>query len=106
MARGRFFCQKKKMDLNSNSSSYEEEDSAVDLPQPPAQAAIDPDAATEIIDVHHDGGIEEVEVEAVWEEVAEEASRKEALEPRTLGVPGLKTLMPGDLVEVLWAHGA
>ena len=44
----------------------------------------------------------EVEVEAVWEEEDSEAE----LDPGTLGVPGLKTLVPGDRVEVLWAHGA
>ena len=54
---------------------------------------------------------EEVQVEAVWELLEEEEEEevveaKELLDPRTLGVPGLKTLMPGDRVEVLWRHGA
>ena len=50
----------------------------------------------------------EVEVEAVWDEDEDEDEEVEAeeLDPRTLGVPGLKTLMPGDRVEVLWRHGA
>ena len=30
----------------------------------------------------------------------------EEIDPLTLGVPGLKTLIPGDRVEVLWRHGA
>jgi len=34
------------------------------------------------------------------------AGAPEELDSRTLGVPGLKTLMPGDCVEVLWRHGA
>merc|ERR1740124_1892121 len=45
----------------------------------------------------------EVEVEAVWE--AEDDEEEEELNPHTLGVPGLKTLVPGDHVEVLWANG-
>ena len=44
-----------------------------------------------------------VEMEVVQEEACSQA---EELDPRTLGVPGLKTLMPGDRVEVLWRHGA
>ena len=50
----------------------------------------------------------EVEVEAVWDEDEDEDEEVEAeeLDPRTLGVPGLKTLIPGDRVEVLWRHGA
>ena len=44
----------------------------------------------------------------VWEVVQEEEEEVEAeeLDPRTLGVPGLKTLILGDRVEVLWRHGA
>ena len=94
------------MDLNS--SSDEEEDTRVVPPQqPPAQAAIHPTggAATESMDVEDDDGIE-VEVEAVWEVEVAASSQTEELDPRTLGVPGLKTLMPGHCVEVLWAHGA
>ena len=52
---------------------------------------------------------EEVEVEAVWEVLEEEEEEEveaEELDPRTLGVPGLKTLILGDRVEVLWRHGA
>ena len=69
----------------------------------PAQAPSDQTggATTESMDV--DEGNEEVlevEVEAVWEDEEEE------LDPRTLGVPGLRTLVPGDHVEVLWANGA
>ena len=56
-------------------------------------------ATTESMDV--DEGNEEVlEVEEAEEQEEEE------LDPRTLGVPGLKTLVPGDHVEVLWANGA
>ena len=48
---------------------------------------------------------EEVEVvEAVVEVVETEACPQ--LDPSILGVPGLKTLVPGDRVEVLWTHGA
>ena len=53
---------------------------------------------------------EEVKVEAVWEVLEEEEEEEEVeaeeLDPRTLGVPGLKTLILGDRVEVLWRHGA
>ena len=70
----------------------------------PAQAPSDQTggATTESMDV--DEGNEEVlevEVEAVWEDDDEEE-----LDPRTLGVPGLRTLVPGDRIEVLWANGA
>ena len=61
------------------------------------------------VKIERDAGMEEVEVEAVWEVVEEEeevvAAAKE-IDPLTLGVPGLKTLIPGDRVEVLWRHGA
>ena len=43
-------------------------------------------------------------MEVVQEE--EEEVEAEELDPRTLGVPGLKTLILGDRVEVLWRHGA
>ena len=92
------------MDLNS--SSDEEEDAPVAAP-PQAKLAITDltgGATTESMDV--DEGNEEVlevEVEAVWEAEEEE---EEELDPNTLGVPGLKTLVPGDHVEVLWANGA
>ena len=46
---------------------------------------------------------EEIEVVEVVVEAVEEASSQ--LDPSTLGVPGLKTLVPGDRVEVLWTHG-
>ena len=46
---------------------------------------------------------EEIEVVEVVVEAVEEASSQ--LDPSTLGVPGLKTLVPGDRVEVLWSHG-
>ena len=54
---------------------------------------------------------EEVKVEAVWEVLEEEEEEEaveaeELLDPLTLGVPGLKTLILGDRVEVLWRHGA
>ena len=44
----------------------------------------------------------------MWDEDEDENEEVEAeeLDPRTLGVPGLKTLIPGDRVEVLWRHGA
>ena len=61
-------------------------------------------ATNESMDV--DKGNEEVEVEAVWEVEEEDSTQAEELDPRTLGVPGLETLVPGDLVEVLWANGA
>ena len=89
------------MDLNS--SSDEEEAPVAAPPQAqPAQAPSDQTggATTESVDV--DEGSEAVEVEAVWDEDDEE----EELDPRTLGVPGLKTLVTGDRVEVLWANGA
>ena len=88
------------MDLNSSSDEQEEDTP----PQAaPAQAPSDPagGATTESMDAANDEVLE-VEVEAVWEENEEE----EQLDPRTLGVPGLKTLIPGDRVEVLWRHGA
>ena len=59
--------------------------------------------------IERDAGMEEVEVEAVWEvfeEEEEEVAEAEEIDPLTLGVPGLKTLIPGDRVEVLWRHGA
>lgn len=34
------------------------------------------------------------------------SSRTEEIDPRTLGVPGLKTVISGDRVEILWRHGA
>ena len=34
------------------------------------------------------------------------SSQAEEIDPRTLGVPGLKTLSTGDPVEILWRHGA
>ena len=73
---------------------------------PPQAEPTDPTggATTESMDV--DEGNEEVlevEVEAVWEAEEEE---EEELDPNTLGVPGLKTLVPGDRVEILWANGA
>ena len=71
----------------------------------PAQAPSDQTGGATTESVHVDEANEEVlevEVEAVWEDDEEE----EELDPRTLGVPGLKTLMPGDHVEVLWANGA
>ena len=47
---------------------------------------------------------EEVEVvEAMVEVVEKEVCPQ--LDPSILGVPGLKTLVPGDRVEVLWTHG-
>ena len=50
---------------------------------------------------------EDVEQDVVdWEVEVAASSQTEELDPRTLGVPGLKTLMPGHCVEVLWAHGA
>ena len=68
------------MDLNSSS---DEDDS----PVPPAPAPVQaPGPST-------------VEEEEAW-------SQTEELDPRTLGVPGLRTLVPGDRVEVLWEHGA
>ena len=94
------------MDLNS--SSDEEEDTPVAAPPsfPPEQATIDQaGGATTSESMSVDEGNEEVpevEVEAVWEEEEEDAE----LDPDTLGVPGLKTLVPGDRVEVLLAHGA
>ena len=94
------------MDLNS--SSDEEEDAPVAAP-PQAKLAITDltgGATTESMDV--DEGNEEVlevEVEAVWE-AEEEEEEEEELDPRTLGLPGLKTLVPGDRVEILWANGA
>ena len=93
------------MDLNS--SSDEEEDTPVAAPpsSPPEQATIDQaGGATTSESMSVDEGNEEVpkvEVEAVWE-----ADPEAELDPDTLGVPGLKTLVPGDRVEVLWAHGA
>ena len=61
------------------------------------------------VKIERDAGMEEVEVEAVWEvveEEEEEVAEAEEIDPLTLGVPGLKTLIPGDRVEVLWRHGA
>ena len=91
------------MDLNS--SSDEEEDTPVAAPPQaaPAQAPSDQTggATTESMDVDEANEVLEVEVEAVWEDEEEEE-----LDPRTLGVPGLRTLEPGDHVEVLWANGA
>ena len=91
------------MDLNS--SSDEEEAPVAAPPQAaPAQAPGDPagGATTESMDVDEaNEEVLEVEVEAVWED-----DEEEELDPRTLGVPGLKTLVPGDHVEVLWDNGA
>ena len=92
------------MDLNS--SSDEEEDTPVAAPPQaaPAQAPSDQTggATTESMDVDEaNEEVLEVEVEAVWEDEEEEE-----LDPRTLGVPGLRTLVPGDHVEVLWDSGA
>ena len=70
----------------------------------PAQAPSDQTggATTESVDVDEaNEEVLEVEVEAVWED-----DEEEELDPRTLGVPGLRTLVPGDHVEVLWANGA
>ena len=86
-----------------SSSSDEEEDAQVAVP-PHAPTDLTGGATTESMDV--DEGNEEVlevEVEAVWDAEEEE---EEELDPRTLGVPGLKTLVPGDHVEVLWDNGA
>ena len=95
------------MDLNSSSDEEEDTPVAAPPPPPPPQALIDPTggATSESMDV--DEGNEEVlevEVEAVWD--AEEEEEEEELDPRTLGVPGLKTLVTGDHVEVLWDNGA
>ena len=69
-------------DMDLNSSSDED-----DSPVPPAPAPVQaPGPST-------------VEEEEAW-------SQTEELDPRTLGVPGLRTLVPGDRVEVLWTHGA
>ena len=93
------------MDLNS--SSDEEEDAPVAAPpsSPPEQATIDQAGGAttnESMSVDESNEqVPEVEVEAVWEEDSEAE-----LDPDTLGVPGLKTLVPGDRIEVLWAHGA
>ena len=43
--------------------------------------------------------VKEAVVEVVEKEVCPQ------LDPSILGVPGLKTLVPGDRVEVLWTHG-
>ena len=96
------------MDLNSSSDEEEDTPVAAPPPPPPPQALIDPTggATSESMDV--DEGNEEVlevEVEAVWE-AEEEEEEEEELDPRTLGLPGLKTLVPGDRVEILWANGA
>ena len=90
------------MDLNS--STGEAEDAPVAAPPQAEPTHPTGGATTESMDV--DEGNEEVlevEVEAVWEAEEEE---EEELDPHTLGVPGLKTLVPGDHVEVLWANGA
>ena len=90
------------MDLNS--STGEAEDAPVAAPPQAEPTHPTGGATTESMDV--DEGNEEVlevEVEAVWEAEEEE---EEELDPRTLGVPGLKTLVPGDHVEVLWDNGA
>ena len=69
-------------DMDLNSSSDED-----DSPVPPAPAPVQaPGPST-------------VEEEEAW-------SQTEELDPRTLGVPGLRTLVPGDNIEVLWANGA
>ena len=54
-----------------------------------------------IDDESSEEGVEVVEamVEVVEKEVCPQ------LDPSILGVPGLKTLVPGDRVEVLWTHG-
>ena len=98
------------MDLNSSSDEEEAPVAAPPPPPPPPpQVLIDPTggATTESMDV--DQGNEEVlevEVEAVWEAEDDDDEEEEELNPHTLGVPGLKTLVPGDHVEVLWANGA
>ena len=45
------------------------------------------------------------EVVAVGEVEEAVASQPEELDPRTLGVPGLKTLRTGDCIDVLWKCG-
>ena len=93
------------MDLNS--STGEAEDAPVAAPPQAEPTHPTGGATTESMDV--DEGNEEVlevEVEAVWEVEEEEEESQTELDPRTLGVPGLKTLVPGDHVEVLWANGA
>ena len=92
------------MDLSSSSDDEEDAPVAAPPPSPPEQAAIDPAGGattSESMSVDEGNEVPEVEVEAVWEEDSEAE-----LDPDTLGVPGLKTLVPGDRVEVLWAHGA
>ena len=62
----------------------------------------DTEAAKLMID--DESSEEEVEVvEAMVEVVEKEVCPQ--LDPSILGVPGLKTLVPGDRVEVLWTHG-
>ena len=93
------------MDLNS--STGEAEDAPVAAPPQAEPTHPTGGATTESMDV--DEGNEEVlevEVEAVWEVEEEEEESQTELDPRTLGVPGLKTLVPGNHVEVLWANGA
>merc|ERR1740130_1175965 len=100
------------MDLNEWTS---DEDVAPALPAPPPAPPPPPPppppvqepgaptgATTDSMDADEAEGVV-VEMEVVQEEACSQA---EELDPRTLGVPGLKTLMPGDRVEVLWRHGA
>ena len=87
--------------MNLNSSSDEEEAPTVHpsqlqpLPPPPPVLPLPP-APTGVTTDSMDVGMEAVCL----------AGAPEELDSRTLGVPGLKTLMPGDCVEVLWRHGA
>lgn len=66
--------------MNLNSSSDEEDSPQLPPPPPPPPARTGTVSTTNSID--------------------------DELDSRTLGVPDLETLMPGDRVEVLWSHGA
>ena len=91
------------MDLNS--SSDEEEAPTLHPPQlqppppPPPPVQAPPPALTGATRTTNSLNVDE------GSETAKLAEAEE-IDPLTLGVPGLKTLIPGDRVEVLWRHGA
>ena len=92
------------MDLNS--SSDEEETPTVHPPQlqppPPPPVQPPPLALTGATRTTNSLNVDEGSERAQTEKLAE----AKEIDPLTLGVPGLKTLIPGDRVEVLWRHGA
>ena len=71
-------------------------------PPPPPPVQPPPLALTGATRTTNSLNVDEGSERAQTEKLAE----AKEIDPLTLGVPGLKTLIPGDRVEVLWRHGA